>query len=94
MHNKESRLVFDMIGIEAPIANALRRISLAEIPTMAIETVFFTNNSSIIPDELLAHRLGLVPIYADAERFEYQKNKGIILKKISKKKKNYKKKKN
>jgi len=30
---------FDIVGIDAPIANALRRIMLAEVPTMAIEKV-------------------------------------------------------
>lgn len=32
-------LVFDMIGVDAPIANALRRILIAEVPTVAIEKV-------------------------------------------------------
>ncbi len=41
-------LEFDIIGIDASIANALRRILIAEVPTMAIEHVFFVNNTSII----------------------------------------------
>jgi len=68
-------MIFDMVGIEAPVSNALRRILLSEVPTMAIETVYFHDNSSIIHDELLAHRLGLIPILADAAQFEYQANK-------------------
>lgn len=63
---------FDMIGIDASIANAFRRILLAEVPTMAVEKVFIYNNTSIIQDEVLAHRLGLVPIYADPRLFEYR----------------------
>ena len=63
-------MCFDVIGIEAPIANALRRILLAEVPTMAIEYVDIYNNTSIINDEVLAHRLGLIPINADPRRFE------------------------
>jgi len=58
-------LEFEMIGIEAPIANAIRRILLAEVPTVAIETVYYTKNSSIVQDEVLAHRLGLVPLNID-----------------------------
>lgn len=62
---------FDLVGATAPIANAIRRISIAEIPTMAIETVFVVNNTSVIPDEILSHRMGLVPIMADPRKFEY-----------------------
>lgn len=39
---------FDMVGIDPAIANAFRRILIAEVPTMAIEHVFFVNNTSII----------------------------------------------
>jgi hypothetical protein len=47
---------FDLKGVAANLANALRRILLSEVPSMAIETVFVHNNTSIIPDEVLAHR--------------------------------------
>jgi DNA-directed RNA polymerase I and III subunit RPAC1 len=70
---KEGLLVFDMIGIDPPIANAFRRILLSEVPTMAIEHVFIANNTSIIQDEVLAHRLGLIPIKVDPRLFEYRK---------------------
>ncbi len=39
---------FDMIGVDPSIANALRRILIAEVPTIAIEHVFVLNNTSII----------------------------------------------
>jgi hypothetical protein len=39
---------------------------------MAIEKVFIYNNTSIIQDEVLAHRLGLIPIKADPRLFEYR----------------------
>mgnify|MGYP002775593260 CR=1 FL=1 len=39
---------------------------------MAIEKVFIANNTSLIQDEVLAHRLGLVPIKADPRLFEYK----------------------
>lgn len=60
--------VVEVTGIEAPIgtfynlANALRRIMIAEIPTVAIEKVNLYQNTSIIADEVLVHRLGLVPL--------------------------------
>ncbi|XP_066282572.1 DNA-directed RNA polymerases I and III subunit RPAC1-like isoform X2 [Branchiostoma lanceolatum] len=67
-----SELEFDMVGVDASIANAFRRILLAEVPTMAIEKVFVHNNTSIVQDEVLAHRLGLIPIHADPRLFEYR----------------------
>lgn len=65
----EEEMVFDLIGIDAALANAFRRILLAEVPTMAIEKVFILTNTSMIQDEVLAHRLGLIPILADPREF-------------------------
>ena len=42
---------------------------LLKIPTMAIEKVYLYQNTSLIPDEVLAHRLGLIPIKADPRKF-------------------------
>lgn len=42
-----------------------------QVPTMAIEKVFIANNTSLIQDEVLAHRLGLIPIKADPRLFDY-----------------------
>ncbi|KAM8852528.1 DNA-directed RNA polymerases I and III subunit RPAC1 [Synchiropus picturatus] len=72
----DSTLEFDMVGIDAALANAFRRILIAEVPTMAIEKVFVYNNTSIVQDEVLAHRLGLVPIKADPRLFEYRNSDG------------------
>ncbi|KAK2508350.1 hypothetical protein MC885_011597 [Smutsia gigantea] len=87
VHMDESSLEFDMVGIDAAIANAFRRILLAEVlmgmaarvsdalgqvPTMAVEKVLVYNNTSIVQDEILAHRLGLIPIHADPRLFEYR----------------------
>ena len=55
--------------MHASLVNAIRRILLSEVPTMAIEQVRLLNNTSILQDEFLAHRLGLVPIRADARSF-------------------------
>ncbi|CAH3178811.1 unnamed protein product [Porites lobata] len=72
IHLGKNELEFDMVGVDAAIANALRRILLAEVPTMAIEKVFIYNNTSILQDEVLAHRLGLIPICADPREFDFR----------------------
>ncbi|XP_078255082.1 DNA-directed RNA polymerases I and III subunit RPAC1 isoform X3 [Rhinoraja longicauda] len=43
-----------------------------KVPTMAVEKAFIYNNTSIVQDEILAHRLGLIPIKADPRLFEYR----------------------
>lgn len=38
---------------------------------MAIEKVLIANSSSVVQDEVLAHRLGLIPIKVDPRLFDY-----------------------
>ena len=56
-------------GVPLQYANALRRICLNGIPVFAIDTVDIIENSSVLPDEGLAHRLGLIPIKTVLSRF-------------------------
>lgn len=63
-------LEFDLIGVDASFANAFRRILLSDVPSMAVEKVYIYKNTSIIQDEVLAHRLGLIPLKADPRKFE------------------------
>lgn len=65
-----------MSGVEAPLANALRRIMISEIPTVAIDKVEMWQNTSIIADENLAHRIGLVPIKVDPRLFKDVETEG------------------
>ena len=69
-HADDETVEFDLSGVDVSFANALRRIMLAEVPTMAIETVYVEQNEGVVQDEVLAHRLGLVPIAADPRDFE------------------------
>lgn len=69
---------FDLIGIHPFLANTFRRLMLSDVPSMAIEKVHIYNNTTIIQDEVLAHRLGLIPLKADPRLFEF-KTGGIFL---------------
>lgn len=56
-------------GVPRQYVNALRRIALSEIPTMAVDDIVIQDNSSVMHDEALAHRLGLIPIRTEPNRF-------------------------
>ncbi|KAI5778526.1 DNA-directed RNA polymerase [Geopyxis carbonaria] len=64
---------FDLVHLDASVANAFRRIMMAEVATFAIEYVYVLNNTSVIQDEVLAHRLGLVPLCGDREQLKRMK---------------------
>ncbi len=59
---KEDVIQFELYNTDISMANSLRRIMIAEVPTLCIETVEFSDNSSVLLDEFIAHRLGLIPI--------------------------------
>jgi DNA-directed RNA polymerase I and III subunit RPAC1 len=65
--NQKHEATFSLVGVDASIANAFRRILIAEVPTVAIEKVYVLNNTSVIADEVLAHRLGLIPLKGNVE---------------------------
>ncbi|XP_064402889.1 DNA-directed RNA polymerases I and III subunit RPAC1-like [Halichondria panicea] len=66
----DEEMEFDMIGVDPAVANAFRRILIAEVPTMAIEKVYIINNTSLIQDNVLAHRFGLIPLKVDPRLFK------------------------
>ncbi len=49
-------------GSSFNFANALRRMAMSSVPTMAIDSVTFYENTSAMFDEYIAHRLGLIPL--------------------------------
>ncbi len=62
-------IVVRLKKIPLEYANALRRICLAGVPTFAIDDVVIIENSSVLPDEGIAHRLAMIPLRTDLSRF-------------------------
>ncbi|MFH1788607.1 MAG: DNA-directed RNA polymerase subunit D, partial [Candidatus Altiarchaeota archaeon] len=69
MKKDGERISFTVTGITPQIANALRRAVISEINAMAIDEVTFLDNNSILNDEVLAHRLGLLPLKTDLKTY-------------------------
>ncbi|KAG8626834.1 hypothetical protein KVT40_005779 [Elsinoe batatas] len=57
-------ITFVLSNTSLSLANSLRRVMLAEVPTVAIDLVEVISNTSVLADEFLAHRLGLIPLSA------------------------------
>jgi len=66
----ENEIVFIIRNVEVPFVNAIRRIAMMEIPKIAIEDVSVVKNDSAMFDEVLAHRLGLTPLFSHLEDIE------------------------
>jgi len=65
-HAEKDLVKFTMTDTDVSVANALRRIILAEIPSLAIEIVNIDDNETSLFDEFIAHRMGLLPLVAHA----------------------------
>jgi DNA-directed RNA polymerase alpha subunit len=60
-NDKEKRKLSFVTDMPIYLANAIRR-SVLEIPIMAIDEVEIFKNDSALYDEIIAHRIGLIPI--------------------------------
>lgn len=66
----KDRLTLQVEGADSAYVNALRRHMAFEVPTLAIEDVEFQANNSVLYDEIVAHRLGLVPLRTDLKAYK------------------------
>lgn len=79
MHLSFSRLDdnvarFIISGFPSAFVNSLRRTMMGEVPTLAIEDVLIYDNDSALFDEMLVHRLGLIPLRTDLSEYVFTKD--------------------
>lgn len=67
--NERNKAVFLVKDTTPAFVNALRRTIIERVPIMAIEDVEFRQNSSVMYDEMIALRLGLIPLKTDLSSY-------------------------
>ncbi|MEM4297629.1 MAG: DNA-directed RNA polymerase subunit D [Nitrososphaerota archaeon] len=65
----DQSLRVDVTEIPLSIANAVRRAVINDVPTMAVEEVLVIENTSPLPNEILAHRISLIPFVSDIDNY-------------------------
>ncbi len=75
---KKNKLVFLLEGSNDVFANTIRRLVIEEVPTLAVEDLEIKENSSALYDEMLALRLGLIPIKTDLSSYQLPKSDAEI----------------
>ncbi|MCF7865883.1 DNA-directed RNA polymerase subunit D [Candidatus Woesearchaeota archaeon] len=73
VNKKKDNLTFEIDGSAPAYVNTLRRVFMTEVPTMAISEVDFKQNNSVLYDEIIAHRLGLLAIKSDLKSYNIPK---------------------
>jgi DNA-directed RNA polymerase subunit D len=66
----ERETEFVVRGVTPAFANGVRRAIVGDVPTLSVDTVDFYENTSVMFDEVLALRIGLVPLTTDLDTYE------------------------
>ena len=69
LERTDEKIVIKFNNVPRQYINAIRRTSISEVPTLAIDDVVILENSSVMHDEAIAHRLGLIPLLTNLDRF-------------------------
>jgi len=66
-------------GLSPAFANGIRRAMVADVPTFSMDTVRFVENTSVMFDEMIALRLGLIPLTTPLDDFEIGESVTVAL---------------
>ncbi len=70
VEHDERKAVFVVRGVSPAFANGIRRAMMTDVPTMAIDTVRVIENTSVMFNEMIGLRLGLIPLRTPPGEFE------------------------
>mgnify|MGYP006092723567 FL=1 len=71
LDHSERSSVFVVRGLTPALTNGIRRAMLTDVPTLSIDTVRMMENNSVLFDEIIGHRLGLIPLTTPTNEFNY-----------------------
>jgi len=74
LSKKGEKLEFLLEDTSPAFANALRRVMISEVPVLAVDWIDVEKNSSILFDEIIAHRLGMIPLVFDPKKFNFMED--------------------
>ena len=77
--NDDKKISVKIKGVSLHYANALRRICLNGVPVFAIDTVDVIENSSVLPDEGIAHTLGMIPLKTELDGTEESNSRVVLI---------------
>ena len=69
---KQKKAALKIEDTQPYFVNSIRRVMLAELPKLAVENVVIYDNTSALFDEIVSHRLGLVPIPTDLSLLSFK----------------------
>lgn len=73
-NKKTQRMVVLIKDGNGSFVNLVRRFAMDEVPTLAVEDIEFHDNSSALYDEVVAHRIGLIPVKTDVKSYTLKEN--------------------
>ena len=72
MEKNPFRVTLHVKDIRLQVLNAIRRTVISDVPTMAVDKIVVTSNTSVFYDEYIAHRIGLVPLTSETALEKYR----------------------
>ena len=79
LNSNNKKISIKLKGVSLQYANALRRICLNGVPIFAVDTVDILENSSVIADEDITHRLGLIPLKTELSKLDESDSRIILI---------------